>query len=198
MRRILAHPATITGRLMLSLAVAAVIATAPACSRSDASPNARESSQVERGAYLVTIGGCNDCHTPLKLGPNGPEPDMRRMLSGHPEDFHVQAPAELPTGWVWAGTGTNTAFAGPWGVSFAANLTPDLETGFGVFSEESFIKAMRTGKHMGTGRPIMPPMPWPAYSHMTDDDLKAIYAYLQTIPAVRNHVPDAVVAPPAG
>ena len=187
----------INKRLPLGLAVVGLALSAAACSKSEAT--ALRQAPAERGAYLVSVGACNDCHTPFKLGPNGPEPDMRRMLSGHPEDFQVEAPAELPPGWVWAGTGTNTAFAGPWGVSFSANLTPDSETGFGVYSEEAFIKALRTGKHMGTGRPIMPPMPWPEYGKMTDDDLKAIYAYLQTIPPVRNRVPEAVpAAQPAG
>lgn len=189
---------SITRRLLLGLAAAGLLLAASACSRTEASAASRPSS-VERGAYLVTIGGCNDCHTPLKLGPNGPEPDMRRMLSGHPEDFKITGQVELPSGWLYAGAVTNTAYSGPWGVSFAANLTPDLETGFGVYSEEAFIKAIRTGKHMGTGRPILPPMPWQWYRHMTDDDLRAIYAYLQTIPAIHNQVPDAVVAaPPAG
>jgi hypothetical protein len=133
------------------------------------------------------------------LGPNGPEPDMRRMLSGHPQDFKVSGPVELPSGWLYAGAVTNTAYSGPWGISFAPNLTPDLETGFGVYSEDTFIKAIRTGRHMGTGRPILPPMPWPWYSHMTDDDLKAIYAYLQTVPPIHNQVPEAIVAAhPAG
>jgi len=184
---------------MLGLAAAAMITAGSACSRGEASTATRQRALVERGSYLVTIAACNDCHTPFKLGPNGPEPDMRRMLSGHPEDFKVAAPAELPQGWVWAGTGSNTAFAGPWGVSFAPNLTPDLETGFGVYTEETFIEAIRSGKHMGAGRPIMPPMPWPAYRHMTDDDLRAIYAYLKTIPPVHNQVPEAIVAShPAG
>ena len=58
------------------------------------------------------------------------------------------------------------------------------------------VNALKTGRHMGVGRPIMPPMPWLAYSKMTDEDLKAIYAYLRTIPPRRNQVPDAIVAPP--
>ena len=93
-------------------------------------------------------------------------------------------------------TATNTAWSGPWGVSFAANLTPDPETGiWREMTEEQFIQALRTGRHLGQGRPILPPMPWPLYGKKTDEDLKAIYAYLQTIPPIRNKVPDPL--PPA-
>src|SRR5687768_40600 len=113
-----------------------------------------EASRVERGAYLVRTMGCNDCHTPWKLGPRGPEPDMSRMLSGHPQDVAMPAPPKLGGGWEWAGAATNTAFAGPWGVSFAANLTPDRETGLGMWTEQTFMDAIRTGRHEGQGRPI--------------------------------------------
>ena len=153
--------------------------------------------RVERGKYIVMITGCHDCHTPLKIGPKGPEPDMLRMLSGHPEKLTMPAPPELPDGpWLWIGAATNTAFAGPWGITFATNLTPDENTGLGIWTEEMFVKALKTGKHMGQSRQIMPPMPWPAYSHMSDEDLKAVYAYLRTIPSVKNRVPD--YSPPPG
>jgi len=145
---------------------------------------------VERGKYLVTILACNDCHTPFKLGANGPEPDMSRMLSGHPE-FAKMPPAPASQGpWIWGGSATNTAFYGPWGVSFAMNLTPDVNTGMGIWTEEMFMKALRTGKHFGQSRPIMPPMPASAYGQMNDEDLKAVYAYLRSIPPVKNLVPD--------
>jgi mono/diheme cytochrome c family protein len=86
-------------------------------------------SQCQRGEYLVTIGLCNDCHTPLTTGPNGPEPDMSRMLSGHPQDISITAPAQVAEPWAAAASPTLTAWSGPWGVSFTANLTPDPETG---------------------------------------------------------------------
>jgi mono/diheme cytochrome c family protein len=148
---------------------------------------------VARGEYLVLVAGCNDCHTPFVMGPRGPEPDMTRMLAGHPQDFVVTAaPAVNDPQWPWSGAATNTAFAGAWGVSFAPNLTPDEATGFGIVSEEMFINAMRTGKHWGVGRPILPPMPWQNYARMTDADLAAIHAYLATIPPIRNKVPEAL------
>jgi hypothetical protein len=170
-------------------------ATQTACTRPSAA-GVGKTARIEHGRYLVQTSGCNDCHTPMKLGLNGPEPDLAKALSGHPEGFSVGDPPDLGDGgWLWAGTATNTAFAGPWGVSFAANLTPDTETGMGAWNEEMFIKAMREGKVFGGGRPIMPPMPWPAYRNFTDDDLKAIFAYLQSLQPIVNHVPD--YRPPA-
>src|SRR5262245_30984764 len=131
------------------------------------------SAQVERGAYLVKIMGCNDCHTPLKLGPNGPEPDMTRMLSGHPEQIGALAATPAPKGWGWSAAPTNTAFSGDWGVSYTANLTPDRNTGLGIWTEDMFVSAIRTGRHMGVSRPINPPMPWPMYRNATDEDRKS-------------------------
>lgn len=144
---------------------------------------------IDRGAYLVAIIGCNDCHTPMKPGPGGPEPDMSRMLSGHPDSLPALSMPALAEPWPWAGTASNTAFAGPWGISYAFNLTPDELTGMGQWTEQNFIAALKTGRHMGEGRPIAPPMPWHAYRHMTDEDLKAIFAYLQSIPPIYNVVP---------
>jgi len=168
--------------------------TAASCvTRGAAEQHVSDANKVERGKYLVTIGGCNDCHTPFKLGPNGPEPDMTRMLSGHPQSL-VMPPAVTSKEWAWAGAVTNTAFSGPWGTSYAFNLTPDEHTGIGIWTEDIFIKTIRTGRHWGVSRPILPPMPWFNYRQMTDDDLRSVYAYLRSIPAVRNRVPDAVIA----
>jgi hypothetical protein len=133
------------------------------------------------------------------MGAKGPEPDMSRMLSGHPETEKL-AKGFVPAAgspWVIASNAGLTAWSGPWGVSFTANLTPDSLTGLrsGVWSEAVFIKALRTGKHMGVERDILPPMPWPFIGQYSDDDLKAIWAYLGTIPPVKNHVPDPI--PPA-
>jgi len=146
--------------------------------------------RIERGRYLVAVAACTDCHTPLKEGPNGPEPDKSRFLSGHPEAMKMPAPPPAKGAWLWSGAATNTAFAGPWGVSYAANLTPDQNTGLGIWTEQMFVTAMRTGKHMATSRPILPPMPWQALGGATDEDLKAIYAYLRTLKPIANHVPD--------
>ena len=186
---------------LLLAAVGAAVLTATvlaaACGRTTAAAeNAGSSTQaVERGKYLVSIMGCHDCHTPFKLGPNGPEPDMARALSGHPEQVGALQPAAVGGTWGWAGAPTNTAFSGPWGISYTANLTPDQNTGLGIWTEDMFMRAIRLGKHMGTSRPIMPPMPWPMYRNATDQDLRAIFAYLRTLEPITNHVPD--YQPPA-
>ncbi|MGC3996827.1 MAG: diheme cytochrome c-553 [Anaeromyxobacter sp.] len=157
---------------------------------------AGEDPRVAHGRYLVTIGGCNDCHTPFKMGQTGPEPDLSRRLSGHPAALQMPPAPALPPGpWLVTAAATNTAWAGPWGVSFTANLTPDAETGLGRWTEQQFVDTLRSGRHLGRGRPILPPMPIPATAAMTDEDLKSIYAYLRTIPAVSNRVPDPL--PPA-
>ncbi len=148
--------------------------------------------RVQRGEYLVKIMGCNDCHTPWKMGPQGPEPDMTRMLSGHPEQIGPLPAVRASEPYVSLGFATNTAYSGPWGVSYAFNLTPDQNTGLGIWTEEMFIQTIRTGRHMGVSRPINPPMPWPAYRHATDEDLKSVYAYLRTIKPIVNHVPEYV------
>jgi hypothetical protein len=151
---------------------------------------------VALGAYLVSTSGCHDCHTPFKLGPKGPEPDMTRALTGHPEDLKMPPPPALPAGpWMVTAAATNTAWAGPWGVSFTANLTPDKETGLGDWTEEQFVAAIRTGKHQGKGRPILPPMPYPVYANLVDDELKAIWAYLQSLAPVKNRVPQPIDPP---
>lgn len=150
-----------------------------------------DADKVARGKYLVSTSACHDCHTPFKLGPDGPEPDMSRMLSGHPQDVVMPPAPKLPDGpWVATMSATNTAWAGPWGVSFTANLTPDPETGLGRWTQRNFVDTIRSGRHMGRGRPILPPMPIAVYRNFTDEDLEAIFSYLQTLPAINNRVPE--------
>ncbi len=156
-----------------------------------AAPVASAESQVERGRLLILGGACHDCHTPKKIGPNGPEADMSRSLSGHPESDKITAPYPQKPGEKWT-THVNdhlTAWSGAWGVSFAANLTPDQNTGLGIWTEDMFLEAIKGGKHMGKGRQILPPMPWMYYGQLKDDDLKAMFAYLKSLPAISNRVP---------
>ena len=168
-----------------ALAVAAFLAVS-----SPLSGSYQRSERIQRGQYLVTVGGCNDCHTPWKMGPKGPEPDMTRMLSGHPESFPMGDAPKLPPGpWIWSGGATNTSFAGPWGVSYARNLTPEKLTGTGIWTFEIFKNTIRNGRHWGVGRPLNPPMPWFNYREMTDEDLAAVFAYLRTLKPIRNEVP---------
>ena len=176
--------------------VSGMVARAGAPDAATAAPSA-DAARIARGQYLVNFGSCHDCHTPHKLGPQGPEPDMTRALSGHPSDFAVPPAPALPAPWMFMGAGTFTAWAGPWGVSFTANLTPDKDTGLGEWTEDMFIAALRTGRHQGKGRPILPPMPYPWISKLTDEDLKAVFAYLRSIPPVSNRVPAPIDPPEA-
>ena len=172
--------------------------TSPAAANPPPAESPSAQTPVERGAYLVSILGCHDCHSPKIYGEKGPEPDPSRLLSGQPADKPLPStPAGLPdpNGWVALTNSHFTAWLGPWGVSFASNLTPDA-TGLGGWTEENFIQTIRTGKHLGVGRPILPPMPWQDFAKMTDEDLRAVFAYLRTLPPVANVVPAPL--PPAG
>lgn len=176
------------------LAVGALASCAPKQSTTTGTDSTGSvAASVEHGKYLVKTTGCGDCHTPWVMGPQGPMQDTTKMLSGHPAGLVIPGPIQLGPPWMGAIDMSFTAFSGPWGVSFSANLTPDSATGLGAWSQETFMQALRTGKHMGQGRPIMPPMPWPAFSNMTDNDLASIFMYLHSIPAVSNKVPDAIV-----
>ena len=154
---------------------------------------------VERGHYLVTISGCNDCHSPKKMTPNGPVPDEARLLSGHPADEKLpEVPTDIlgPDKWGAIINNNLTGWVGPWGTSYTSNLTPDAETGTGVWNEELFIKILRTGKFMAAGRDILPPMPWQEYTKLKDEDMKAIFAYLKSLKPIKNQVPASVPVPP--
>jgi hypothetical protein len=177
----------------VAVAVAGCNAAPPAQapSTSEVPAAAPAVSQVERGRMLIIGGGCHDCHTPKKVGPNGPEADMDRMLSGHPESEGVPPPFKPIKGspYVIHINGHLTAWSGDWGVSFAANLTPDQNTGLGIWTEDMFVTALKQGKHMGKSRPILPPMPWNWYGQLPDEDLKAMFAYLKSIKPIANRVP---------
>jgi uncharacterized membrane protein len=178
--------------LAVALAATGVLSFAPPASANEkkAAP-APAADKVARGKYLVNTSGCHDCHTPFKMGEKGPEWDMSRMLSGHPQDLQMPPVPKLPEGpWLVVSSATNTAHAGPWGVSFTANLTPDADTGIGDWTFQNFKDTIRSGRHLGRGRAILPPMPIPVYSQMVDRDLEAIYSYLRTIPPVKNKVPE--------
>lgn len=156
---------------------------------------ADKEAKIKRGEYLVTIMGCNDCHSPKIMTPHGPEVDTAHMLSGHPASMPIgKINASQLQSWVLFNQ-TTTAMAGPWGVSFAANISSD-ETGIGNWTEVQFFKAIREGKYKGLDntRPLLPPMPWPMYRNATDEDLSAIFAYLKSTPPVSNVVP-APIAP---
>jgi mono/diheme cytochrome c family protein len=160
---------------------AAIVLGASGTGLAQRAGGAPANAQVERGRYLVGITGCHDCHSPKV---EGMTPDMSRALSGRPATTRVPSKAD---GEVHASLDL-TAWTGPWGQSVASNLTPDPATGIGKrYNEASFVATMRTGtKPNGTA--VMPPMPSEVYQNMTDDDLKAIWAYLQTVKPINNAV----------
>ena len=180
---------------VILLAISAILLTfIISCSTEKEPKQMTHAELVARGQYLVTTGGCDDCHSPKIYTANGPVPDTTRRLSGSPQGLALPTLDEkFVTPGNWVTTESNfSAWVGPWGISYAANLTPDNATGIGTLSEEMFIKSMREGKLMGVGRPLLPPMPWPGIGKMTDEDLKAIYAYLMTIKPIHNEVPEPV------
>lgn len=179
-------------RGFLALSTALTIACAPSETGSMSAED-----PIARGRYLSVIGHCHDCHSPKVFTDQGPVPDTTRLLSGHPADEAIPPlPDGLlgPDGWGAIANNDFTAWAGPWGVTFAVNLTPD-PTGLGPWTKEMFIEAMRTGRHMGQGRPILPPMPWPNLAAMTDEDLGALFDYLKSLKPINNAAPQP--KPPA-
>jgi mono/diheme cytochrome c family protein len=153
-----------------------------------------KSATLARGKYLIALGGCHDCHTPKHMTEKGPALDTKRILSGFPSSEKAPAIPESvigPKSWGGLFTNDGTGWAGPWGISFASNLTPDKETGIGAWKEETFTKTLRTGKTPG-GRPMLPPMPWEGIRQASDKDLKAMFAYLMSLPPVRNMAPTPI------
>ncbi len=154
---------------------------------------------LERGKYFVTLGGCNDCHSPKEMTSKGPALDEARILSGHPSGEKLpEIPSNLlgPDKWGAMVNNNFTGWVGPWGTSYASNLTPDRETGLGNVNEELFVRILRTGKFMGGTRDILPPMPWQEIRMLTDIDLKALFVYLKSLKAVRNQVPASLPSEP--
>jgi len=164
------------------------------CSQQVENKPLTQEEMVALGKYIVTTSGCEDCHTPKIFTELGPMFDTTRHLAGFTQGEALPAlDLEMIGPDKWVATQKHlTAWVGPWGISFASNLTPDNATGIGTLSEEMFIKTMREGKWMGVGRPLLPPMPWQVYGMKTDQDLKAIYAYLKSIKPIRNEVPQPV------
>lgn len=119
--------------------------------------------QIARGKYLVTLGGCSDCHTPgTFLG----HPDMDKFLGGSDVGFDIPGLGVFP----------------------GRNLTPDKQTGLGNWTDAQIIKAMTTGVRPD-GRTLAPIMPYLALSQLTPADAQAIVAYLRSIKPVANAVP---------
>jgi hypothetical protein len=169
-----------------------------ACTENNRNQSATEISKdslIKRGNYLVTTIGCGDCHSPKVMTPQGPMPDTTKLLSGHRADVKLPEvnQAAVKDGWALF-YGENTAVVTPLGISYAANITSD-STGIGNWSFEQFVISMTKGKYKGLegSRNLLPPMPWQNFAHMSSDDLKAIYEYLQSTKPVNNVVPAAQV-----
>jgi hypothetical protein len=184
-----------------SIAASVFAATLLSCNSSDRTVTPSQTagstaisndSLVKRGGYLVSSIGCDDCHSPKTMGPQGPQLDMEHRLSGYPATRPVAKVdgAALKNGWMLFG-GDLTSAVGPWGMSFSANITSD-STGIGNWTESQFVTAMRHGKYKGieSNRNLLPPMPWQNFRNLTDEDLKAIFAYLKSTKPVHNVVPE--------
>ncbi|HEY4876346.1 MAG TPA: diheme cytochrome c-553 [Puia sp.] len=187
---------------IISLFFSQFSCTQTAEAKTDSAAAPKQMSQAEmisRGKYLVIGTGCNDCHSPKIMTAMGPVPDTTKLLSGHPASqplLPIDKKVLQPGGWILFGPDLTMA-VGPWGISYSANLTPDSATGLGTWTDDVFIKTLRTGKHLGQdgGRQILPPMPWEDFGQYTDEDLKSIFAYLKALPPISNKVP-APVSPP--
>lgn len=185
--------------LALTVLIAGLSLTIFSCESADtkkeeAKPEAiSKDSLVKRGKYLVSIMGCDDCHSPKNMTAQGPVLDMERRLSGYPAQRPVAKVNQdvLKDGWMLFG-GDLTSAVGPWGVSFSANLTPDPKTGIGNWTEEQFKRAITQGKSKGLerSRDLLPPMPWQDFRNLHDEDVKAIYTYLLSLKPVENIVPE--------
>ena len=184
------------------ISIAAIIYTTTSCNSAQSSSaksihasNINSSTElVNRGKYLVTTIGCDDCHSPKKMSAMGYEVIPELRFSGYPSNrpFNKISTDAFSKGWMTFNQDLTSA-AGPWGISFAANITSD-STGIGAWTEAQFIKALREGKSKGldNNRPLLPPMPWQNFKNLNDDDLKAIFAFLKTTKPVHNVVPQPI------
>jgi hypothetical protein len=180
---------------VMAAACLAVVIGLVACTNNGTTANGTaeisKDSLINRGNYLVSSIGCDDCHSPKKMGPRGPEVDVEHRFAG----FLAGSPMgpidtnAAKNGWLLFSMDL-TAAVGPWGISYAANISSD-ETGIGSWTEQQFINSLRNGKQKGmdNGRPLLPPMPWQNFAKLSDLDLKAIYAYLKSTKPVANIVP---------
>lgn len=185
----------ITLSALLVMALAFCAKETPGHTAAENNKAATQAELAKRGEYLVGVLVCDDCHTPKKMTEHGPEPDLSRRLMGHPSDEVFKSDATkdklIREQNVAIFSPGLTGIAGPWGVSYAANLTPD-DTGTGNWTFEQFEKAIREGKSKGLdgARTLLPPMPWQQYRSLKDEDLRAIFAFIKSLPPVKNAVPN--------
>lgn len=182
---------SLTAKFLFSASILALACNEPVTKESSAPEAMTQEELASRGEYLVTAAGCADCHAPKIMTEQGPEPDMDRYLMGYPATDTLPPVPEGMANAPWIIFNPQlTAFVGPWGISYAANLTPH-PSGLGTWTFDQFRRAIREGKYKGleNSRPLMPPMPWQAYRNFTDQDLEAIFVYLKTLKPIDNVVP---------
>lgn len=177
--------------LLISVALLGLACNGPEAKESSETGAMTQEELISRGQYLVTATGCADCHSPKIMTERGPEPDMDRYLMGFPATDSLPPVPEAMANAPWILFNPDlTATVGPWGTSFAANLTPHA-SGLGTWTLEQFKRALREGKYKGleNSRPLMPPMPWQNFRNYSDQDLEAIFLYLKTLKPIDNVVP---------
>lgn len=183
----------IIGMMVISAAGLVIACTSGSAKGKESKPMT-QTELVKRGEYLVNAVGCDDCHSPKKMGPNGPEIIEDLRFSGYPSERIINKVDSntVKQGWMLFGSDLTSA-VGPWGMSFSANITSDA-TGIGNWKEEQFFKVIREGKSKGLdgNRPLLPPMPWFVYKNFSDDDIRSIFAYLKSSKPVHNVVPAPV------
>jgi hypothetical protein len=172
-----------------TLALAVVLLSGPGSQARD-----RSAEVIKRGAYLVLVGGCDDCHTPMKSTPDGPHMDWAHRLAGHLPPISREPSGTIGKSDLVLSGSDFTSNRQEFGTVYSRNLTPD-RSGLGEWTEAQFVKTLRLGRHQGEGRPLLPPMPWDRLGRMTDADLKAIFAYLRTLPPIANTAPEPKVPP---
>jgi mono/diheme cytochrome c family protein len=160
-------------------------------SKTTVAENGGFASQVKWGEHIVTVTGCNDCHTPKKMGAHGPEDNMDLELSGQQAQMPEINGDRKDVESKGLALTNMTEWIGPWGISYSANISSDPTTGIGNWTVDQFIYCIRNGKYNGSpkGRDLLPPMPWQSFAKMTDDELKAVYAYLESTKPIHNIVP---------
>ncbi|MGZ8559243.1 MAG: diheme cytochrome c-553 [Chitinophagaceae bacterium] len=177
----------LTGAVMFAL-----IACTDGSARSENKPIViSKDSLIKRGSYLVNAMGCDDCHSPKIFTATGFEIDMEHRFSGYlaSNPKSKANTSVMKDGWILFKMDLTSA-VGPWGQSFAANISSDA-TGIGNWTEEQFFRAIREGKSKGLkeSRPLLPPMPWFVYKNLNDTDIKSIFAFLKSTKPVENRVP---------
>ncbi len=142
-----------------------------------------QSALIEHGKYIVSIAGCNDCHT--NLSPEYLDPS--KLTLPQIQTIAFNAKDSLDANKYMAGG--RFFDLGPAGTVYSANLTPDVETGLGGWTDEQIKVAIRTGQRP-SGRILVPVMPYRAFNTMADADLDAVVAYLRSLKPVKNKVLD--------